>query len=152
MCGLQFQSTLFWSFVVWKPLRIRQNSFKQSCSIHVALQFLLVFSDHRRVNLYLRIWLGWCARRTQWFILARAERPYVQFVAARITDTWFAVGVTNRWESEMIPSLWWKEWTGAESSLAAQPCARVVLLCSVLPFHGAPASPFIGEGKARVTE
>ena len=39
----------------------------------------------------------------------------------------------------------------AESSLAAQPCARVVLLCSVLPFHGAPASPFIGEGKARVT-
>ena len=53
---------------------------------------LLVFSDHRRVNLYLRVWLGWCARRTQGFILVRAERPYVQFIAARITGTWFAVG------------------------------------------------------------
>ena len=36
-----------------------------------------VFSDHRRVNLYLRVWLGWCARRTQGFILVRTEHPYV---------------------------------------------------------------------------
>ena len=47
---------------------------------------------------------------------------------------------------------------GAESSIVAQPCARVVLLCSdfvwisIPPFMGRPASPFIGEGKVRVTE
>ena len=42
---------------------------------------------------------------------------------------------------------------GAESSLAAQPCARVVLLCQDLSlFMGRTASPFIDEGKARVTE
>ena len=50
---------------------------------------------------------------------------------------------------------------GAESLIAAQPCARVVLLCFYLvvrsradldsPFMGRPASPFICEGKARVT-
>ena len=50
---------------------------------------------------------------------------------------------------------------GAESSIAAQPCARVVLLCFYLvvrsradldsPFMERPASPFIGQGKARVT-
>ena len=51
----------------------------------------------------------------------------------------------------------WKEWTGVESSLAAQPCARVFVLgccvktCFPLPFMGRPASPFIGEGKAQVT-
>jgi len=68
-----------------------------------------VLSDHRRVNLYLRVWLGWCARRTQGFILVQAKHPYVQFAAARVTGTWFAVGVTNRREMDMIPSLWWKE-------------------------------------------
>ena len=45
--------------------------------------------------------------------------------------------------------------------MAAQPCVRVVLLCFYLmvrshadldsPFMGRPASPFIGEGRARVT-
>ena len=34
---------------------------------------------------------------------------YVQFAAARVTGTWFAVGVTNRRERGRIPSLWWKE-------------------------------------------
>ena len=116
-----------------------------------------VFFDHRRVNLYLRVWLGWCARRTQGSILVWAERPYVQFAAARVTSTWFAVRVTNMQERERIPSLWWKEWTGAESSIAAQSCARVVLLCSDLiffcpPSMRRPASPFIGQGKARVTQ
>ena len=53
-------------------------------------------SSYRRVNLYLCVWLGWCARKTQGFILVRAEHPYVQFAAARVTGTWFAVGVTNR--------------------------------------------------------
>ena len=38
-------------------------------------------------------------------------------------------------------------------SFAAQPCARVVLLCSDPPTSmGRPASPFIDEGKARVTD
>ena len=41
---------------------------------------------------------------------------------------------------------------GAKSSLATKPCARVVLLCSDPPSVGHPASLFIGEGKARVTE
>ena len=45
---------------------------------------------------------------------------------------------------------------GAKSSLATKPCARVVLLCPdpprSPPFMGRPASPFIGEGKARVIE
>ena len=63
---------------------------------------LSVFSEHRRVNLYLRVWLRWCARRTQEFILVRAERPYVQFAAARVTGTWFTVGVTNRREKESV--------------------------------------------------
>ena len=44
-------------------------------------------SNHRLVNLYLRVWPGWCPRRTQGFILVRAECPYVQSVAARVTDT-----------------------------------------------------------------
>ena len=89
----------------------------------------------------MRVWLEWCTRRTQGFI------------AARVTGTWFAVGVTNRQERERIPSLWWKERMSAESSLAAQPCAHVMLLCPYHPlFIGHPAYPFIGEGKARVTE
>ena len=48
-------------------------------------------SNHWLVNLYLRVWPGWCARRTQEFILVRAECPYVQFAAAHVTGTWFAV-------------------------------------------------------------
>ena len=43
--------------------------------------------NHRLVNLYLRVWPGWCARRTQEFILVRAECPYIQCAAAHITDT-----------------------------------------------------------------
>ena len=36
---------------------------------------LSVFSDHRQVNLYLRVWLRWCARRIQGFILDRQNVP-----------------------------------------------------------------------------
>ena len=109
----------------------------------------------------MRVWLGWCARRTQGFILVWTKRPYVQFAAAHVTDTWFAVGVTNMRERKRISSLWWKEWTGAESSLAAQSYARVMLLCRDPPypdppcldppFMGCPAFPFISQGKAWVT-
>ena len=38
---------------------------------------------------------------------------------------------------------------------ARLPLSRVLVLCSCVlipPFMGRPASPFIGEGKARVTE
>ena len=35
--------------------------------------------------------------------------PTSKFVVARVTDAWFAVGVTNRRERKRIPSLWWKE-------------------------------------------
>ena len=48
---------------------------------------MYVFSDHQRVILYLRVWLGWCVRRTQGFILVRAEHPYVQLAAAHVTST-----------------------------------------------------------------
>ena len=61
-----------------------------------------VFSYHQRVNLYLCVSLGWCAWRTQGFILVRAEHAYVQFAAARVTGTSFAVGVRNRRERERI--------------------------------------------------
>ena len=94
--------------------------------------------DHRRVNLYLRVWLGWCARRTQDFILIRAERLYVQFAAARVTDTWFVVGVTNRLKRERIRSL-------SERVLRARlPLSRVLVFFSrgLPPFHGAPCFPF----------
>ena len=49
----------------------------------------------------MRVWLGWCARRTQGFILDQAEHPYVQFVAARVIGTWFVVGVINKRERDM---------------------------------------------------
>ena len=45
-------------------------------------------SSYRRVNLYLRVWLGWCAQKTQGFILVWAEHPYVQFEAAHVTGTY----------------------------------------------------------------
>ena len=44
-------------------------------------------SDHQLVNLYLHVWPGWCARRTQGFILVWAECPYVQSAAAHVTGT-----------------------------------------------------------------
>ena len=46
------------------------------------------------------------ARRTQGFILVRAKCPYVKSVAARVTGTWFVVGVTKRRAREKVPSLW----------------------------------------------
>ena len=53
-----------------------------------SLWFNLVgVSNRRLVNLCLRVWPGWCARKTQGFILVWAECPYVQFEAARVTGT-----------------------------------------------------------------
>ena len=59
-------------------------------------------SDHRLVNLYLRVWPRWCARRTQGFIMVRAECPYVQFAAAArvISTKRFVVGGTNNQERD----------------------------------------------------
>ena len=42
----------------------------------------------------------------QEFILIWVEHPYVLFGAAHVTGTWFVVGITNRRERKMIPSLW----------------------------------------------
>ena len=35
--------------------------------------------NRRLVNLCLRVWPGWCAWRTQGFILVQEECPYIQF-------------------------------------------------------------------------
>ena len=47
----------------------------------------IVVSNHQLVNLYLRVWPGRCAQRTQGFILVRTECPYVQSITTRVTDT-----------------------------------------------------------------
>ena len=70
-----------------------------------------------------------CSEDTEVYTV-RVERRYVQFAAGHVTDTWSAVGVTNRRERKRIPSLWWKELTDVESLLVAQPWGRVMLLCS----------------------
>ena len=73
--------------------------------VRVAVSSLSVFLDHRRVNLYLRVSLGWCARRTQGFIPVRVKHPYIQFAAARVTGTWFIVGVIDMREKKNPKSL-----------------------------------------------
>ena len=42
--------------------------------------------------------------RLAWMVCLEETRGYPS-----APGTWFAVGVTNRQEREMIPSLWWKE-------------------------------------------
>jgi hypothetical protein len=59
-------------------------------------------SDRRLVNLCLRVWIGWCARKAQGFILVRAEHPYVQFELLVFLHS-FAVGVTNDRERKRAP-------------------------------------------------
>ena len=72
----------------------------------VSTKLFVGVSDHLLVNFVICASdPDGCARRTQGFILVRTERPYVQFAAARVTGTWFVVGVTNRRERERIPSL-----------------------------------------------
>ena len=57
----------------------------------------------------------------------------------------------KRVREEQVPSLWGKEWTGAESSVAAQPCANVFVISwfdgfvGQIPLMGHPAFPFIGQ-------
>ena len=82
----------------------------------------------------------------------RAKCPYVQFAAARVTSTWFAVGlqIGERGRGSEV--------SGGRSKRvlrARLPLSRVLVscfLCPDPPFMGRPAFPFIGEGKARVTE
>jgi hypothetical protein len=58
------------------------------------------------VTLCLRVWPGWCARKTQRVILVRAECPYVQSELLVFLH-WFAVGVTNGRERENgLLNLW----------------------------------------------
>lgn len=46
-----------------------------------------------------------CSEDTR-IILVRAQCPYIQFAAARVIGTWFAVEVTNRREKEEVPSVY----------------------------------------------
>jgi hypothetical protein len=59
-------------------------------------------SYRRLVNLYLRVWPEWWARKTRKFILVQAECPYVQFELLVFLH-WFVVGVTNGREREWAP-------------------------------------------------
>jgi hypothetical protein len=58
--------------------------------------------DCRLVNLCLRVWPGWCARKSQRVILVWAECPYVKFDLLVFLH-WFAVGVTNGRERDRAP-------------------------------------------------
>ena len=108
-------------------------------------------SSHQLVNLYLRVWFGWCARKTLGFILVWAECPYIQFGTARVTDTWFVVGVTNGREREEVPSLWRnKQACSAKACRDVLAVLRRITLCSDMSFMGRPASPFIGKGEEQV--
>ena len=57
-----------WSVAIWKPWQIRRNFLKESCSTHIALQFLLVD--------FLLTWTGlgdievqsWLVRRPNWHL------------------------------------------------------------------------------------
>jgi hypothetical protein len=75
----------------------------------IALSFVKLcvdVSNHQRVNLYLRIWPRWCAKRTQGCILVRVECPYVQLSLLVLLALKFVIGVTNRIEREEVLSLW----------------------------------------------
>jgi hypothetical protein len=54
------------------------------------------------VNLYLRVWHGWRAQRTQGIILVWVEYPYVQFKATHVTSSMSTVGVTNGQERKKV--------------------------------------------------
>ena len=95
----------------------------------------------------------------QGFILVRAERPYVQFAAARVTGTWFTVGVTNRRERERILVSCGRSERVLRARLSL---SRVLVSCSYIfiswfglvwiSLTGRPAFPFIDQWKARVIE
>ena len=63
------------------------------------------------------------------FILVWAECPYVEFVVLLVL---LALKVHSRgykWVREgQVPSLWWKERLGTESSVAARLCVRGLML------------------------
>ena len=88
------------------------------------------------------------------FILVRAERPYVQFVATRVISTKrFVVRGTNGRERDRSQV--------SDGRVERMPRARLQLgcvLCDVLcvelirPFSGCHALPFIDQGGAGVTD
>ena len=60
------------------------------CSLFFHSGIVGVFGPPMSKFIFIRLARMVCSR-TQEFILVRAERPYVQFAAARVTGTWFAV-------------------------------------------------------------
>ena len=78
------------------------------------------------------------------------ECPYVQFAAARVIGTWFAVGLQTgeRGRGSQVSGGSCEPVLRARLSLSHM---LVSCFCvQISPFMGCPASPFIGEGKARV--
>ena len=119
------------------------------------LQHLSVFLDHRRVNLYLRVWLGWCARRTQGFILVRRNVPTSSSLLLVLPAFGLQLGLQTgeRGKGSQVSG------GRSERVLRAQSLlSRVFVSCSCIfiswfgpPLLRRPAFPFISEGKAWVT-
>ena len=81
-----------------------------------------------------------CSEDTR-IILVRAERPYVQSAAARVTDTVCSRGY--RWTREGADPR--SQVEGLKSAESLFSCSTVRLCLSL--FMGHPTSPFIGEGE-----
>ena len=104
--------------------------------------------------LILRVWLGWCAKRTRGLYWFEQNVPTSNSLLLLVL---LALKVYSRGYKRVregpVPSLWWKELMGTESSIAARLCVRGSMLVVLIscPIVGCLAFPFIGQGKARVT-
>jgi hypothetical protein len=63
-------------------------------------------SYRRLVNLCLRIWLGWCAKRTQGYIVVRVKCPYVQSLLLMLLALNVCSRGYKRAREDEVPSLW----------------------------------------------
>jgi hypothetical protein len=111
----------------------------QLCTGGEAVRASVGVSDRRLLILCLRVWLGWCAKKTQGSILVRAECPYVQFRLLMFLH-WFAVGVTNGRERKRAPN-----------SLVAKCRASARVSESLVPPSGVLPFPLISQGQGSNT-
>ena len=66
------------------------------------------------------------------FILVWAERPYIQFAAARVISTKKVLSRGYKRSREgQVSSLRWKGQKGAERSVAAQLCVMWCVVCRI---------------------